>query len=194
LITDLTGLHALPKDAKLTKLILHHNLISDLSALSSDIVPNLVELDLTRNKIRDPKQLPKLMLLPKLKNVILRGNPFAVGLDDNYRVEILSFARTLQRIDGKRVTEEELQQAAERKEQREEEERQKEEEERLRKEEEERLRKDEEERLREEEEQRKREEAEAEEARRKEEEEQRKAEEVCSFVHPLLMLLFFYVF
>eukprot|EP00770_Monocercomonoides_exilis_P015147 MONOS_15093.1-p1 / transcript=MONOS_15093.1 / gene=MONOS_15093 / organism=Monocercomonoides_exilis_PA203 / gene_product=axonemal leucine-rich repeat protein / transcript_product=axonemal leucine-rich repeat protein / location=Mono_scaffold01142:7270-8832(-) / protein_length=408 / sequence_SO=supercontig / SO=protein_coding / is_pseudo=false len=174
MITDLSGIIAC---SKLKRLILAHNPISDLSSLPSDGLPMLEEIDLSRNKILDMKQLPLLKRVKGLKNVWLKGNPFGIGLEDGYRVEVLSFIPWLEKLDGKRVTEEELQMAAERKEQREEEERQKEEEERLRKEEEERIRKEEEERKREEEELKRKEEAELEELRKKEEEERRLQEE-----------------
>lgn len=173
----MNGLEHCPR---IRRLILSYNQVTSLSSFNHNTLPSLVELDLSHNKISKIEELKNLIALPRLKVLNIKGNPLESSLEDGYRTSVLSILSTLERLDGKKVTEEELRQAAEETAEKEREERERLEEERRQKEEEERIRKEqeEEERRQKEEEERLRKEQEEEERRQKEEEERLRKEEV----------------
>jgi hypothetical protein len=80
------------------------------------ILPNLFEIDLSRNKMRSARELEYLSYLKFLKKVIVKGNLFEKGVGEEYRLEILGYLPTIKYLDKIKVTEEEFEQARERRE------------------------------------------------------------------------------
>ncbi|KAA6396740.1 MAG: hypothetical protein EZS28_007734 [Streblomastix strix] len=121
-----------------SELDLAGNLIENIRGLS--ICANLTRLDLSYNKIKTIEEIKQTIcyrytikglkyihLSMELKYLVTRGNPFEeeVGGAETARTEILIRLPALKKLNGKRVTDEELRAAAEVQEQRDEEEKQK---------------------------------------------------------------------
>ncbi|KAK3104890.1 hypothetical protein FSP39_012527 [Pinctada imbricata] len=73
--------------------------------------PNLTELYIRKNKIKDLSELVHLKSLTKLRNLWLADNPCAGG--DNYRLTVLRALPGLQKLDNVVVTDEERSEALE---------------------------------------------------------------------------------
>lgn len=72
--------------------------------------PNLVELYVRKNMIKDLSEIIYLQELPKLKNLWLEDNPCAAG--DRYRVTVLKYLPNLKKLDNILVEPDEVKKAA----------------------------------------------------------------------------------
>eukprot|EP00747_Dinoflagellata_sp_TGD_P163019 gnl/TRDRNA2_/TRDRNA2_181278_c0_seq1.p1 gnl/TRDRNA2_/TRDRNA2_181278_c0~~gnl/TRDRNA2_/TRDRNA2_181278_c0_seq1.p1 ORF type:complete len:329 (+),score=92.38 gnl/TRDRNA2_/TRDRNA2_181278_c0_seq1:88-1074(+) len=111
-LTSLEGLDV----ATLTKLDLSGNQLASLEHIGG--APCVTELNISGNQLPGPgedESLPEIRRLgleaPKLKTVMLAGNPFADTLGDGLKVEMVVYAPQLKTVEGEPVTEEDFQAA-----------------------------------------------------------------------------------
>lgn len=90
----------------LEELWLSYNLISSLDGLAS--LGNLTTLYISNNQIKAWTEVEKLAALPRLRDLLLIGNPIYEGLSkEDARLEVLRRLPHLKKLDGDLVTHEE---------------------------------------------------------------------------------------
>ncbi|RKP03245.1 hypothetical protein CXG81DRAFT_3667, partial [Caulochytrium protostelioides] len=105
---ELESLSDLGAAPHLTVLHLRENAITSLAGLEN--APKLARLNLRGNRINDVAALDALTALQEIKSITLDENPIQDSLE-NYRLEILSRALTLEKIDKDPVSFSELEEA-----------------------------------------------------------------------------------
>lgn len=103
-VDDLTDLDAL---TRLERLHLNQNAVTSLVPFAA--LRSLCELHLGGNGVEKLEQVRELRALPKLRVLDLSENP--VTESDNYRQEVLILLPRLVKLDGEKVTREELEEA-----------------------------------------------------------------------------------
>jgi dynein light chain 1 len=87
----------------LTEIWASYNFISNLDGLHN--LQNLEVLYLSNNKIKDIGELSKLAGLPKLRDILLIGNPCYEGMEKaEQRLAVLAQLPNIAKIDGEMVT------------------------------------------------------------------------------------------
>ncbi|XP_037068520.1 leucine-rich repeat-containing protein 23-like [Pollicipes pollicipes] len=105
----LKSLAGLSRLTSLARLHLRDNRINSLAGLDDDNT-SLEYLNIRGNNVEDVEELYELRRLRKLKVIVVEENPFS-DESDAYRVDVLVYARRLERIDKEPVEEEEREEA-----------------------------------------------------------------------------------